>query len=530
MIVINGMPFEPKPGCEYLTDFQTVYHTGNRAGVKRFREMLLKDLWAFVYFGLRITPANHPFVVKACREVQEGPKSHTLDIWAREHFKSTIITLGETMQWILNEPNDTHVIMSYNRPTAVSFLRVIKYVFEYNDFLRQIFDDILYEKPKRQAFAWSEDSGIAVKRTTNQKECTVEAYGLIEGMPTARHYRRRVYDDIMTLDLAHNPDQIEKVKQAFDMSQNLGCENDFVRIVGTPYHHDDVLMYVANKQDEEGRQIFTIRKKPCTDDGTPNGKLVLISERRHKQLKTNKRMYRCQQLCDPTPVGLETLNSKDIKLIKPEDIPQRLYKFMSIDPAGQSSSSKQDAWAIIVVGVDPYRDDIGASNVYILDAVIKQMDLIEAMTAICDMYVRNGRILRVGVEKVGMMTMEVHVAKALAAKGRRISIEKGNLQLLRPAGRAKDLRIEQNLCWPLSNGKVYMSTAVHQEAKERLKVEMEKFPFWHDDGIDCLAYVWDMLKDYNFQKRNDEVQQSKTLWERIGREEHEYPKYGWMGI
>jgi hypothetical protein len=27
---------------------------------------------------------------------------------------------------------------------------------------------------------------------------------------------------------------------------------------------------------------------------------------------------------------------------------------------------------------------------------------------------------------------------------------------------------------------------------------MEKFPYWHDDALDALAYLYDMIQNYKF--------------------------------
>ena len=42
------------------------------------------------------------------------------------------------------------------------------------------------------------------------------------------------------------------------------------------------------------------------------------------------------------------------------------------------------------------------------------------------------------------------------------------------------------------------STNVPSGYRERLKSEMDKFPYWHDDGIDASSYLYDIMKDYNF--------------------------------
>ena len=55
------------------------------------------------------------FAFERCREVERSPDGH-LDLWAREHFKSSIITFGKTIQDILNDPEMTFGIFSHTRP------------------------------------------------------------------------------------------------------------------------------------------------------------------------------------------------------------------------------------------------------------------------------------------------------------------------------------------------------------------------------------------------------------------------------
>jgi hypothetical protein len=497
------MEFVPRPDCKYKYDYEAIFRDiaqGELPEKETFRSLILNDLWFIVYFIMEIPVANHPFVVNQCKVVEEGPKSHTLDVWAREHFKSTIITTAETVQAILRNPECTTAIFSFKKPAADKFLDAIRKTLE-KETLIKLFPEILYEKPDTQAPVWSLQSGIRVKRrSTSRRENTVEAFGLVEGMPTGGHYDRRIYDDIETADLAKSPDQLNMCFSQLEYSEFLGVDGGIVRIIGTYYNHAGPLVRIQNKKDKEGNFIYTTRVVPGSDDGTASGKPVLVSAQRWRELQAGEH-FNQQILCDPTPAYDRNLASEYLRPIERRFIPNDLLKFMLIDPAGdQSTQSGEDSWAMGVFGVERSSDEIGASNVYILDLEIsphKHSDAIEAATR---MYLRNGVIQALAIEKVGQSTAEIHVANALRAANRSVSVETGSLIILKPQGRKKEDRIVSALQWPLNNNKWFYAADVEISYVARLKDEMDKFPFWHDDGLDICAYLYDILKDYRFSR------------------------------
>lgn len=498
----NDMEFERLPGVEYYVPYWKLpgrVAAGEYGDVDLCRALCQQDLFWLIYFILGIKPANHGFVVQACTEVQDGPRSHTLDIWAREHFKSTIITIAETIQDILVNPEERICIFSHNKATALSFFRAIKFHLESNKTLKACFPDILYENPEREAFKWSEDSGLYVKRAGAYKEPTLSASGLIDGMPTGSHFTRRKYDDVETEALTYTPEITQKLKDAYDMSVNLGTDDGTVRVIGTFYDHNGLLCYLEDKKNADGTSLFTTRKKPATEGGELHGKAVLKSEERLSELRLNLQMFYSQQLCDPTPREARKLNPELLKFVRPDEVPENLVKVMTIDPAGSAKRSP-DAWGIFVLGIEPWIDDEGSADLYILDMVIESMDEATALKTVAEVYLRNQRISKVGVEKVGLSSVEIHVANTLRSRGILLTIEAGNLVALRPAGRRKEDRILQNLMWPVNNGKVKVLKSIPACYQGRLKLEMEKFPYWHDDGLDALAYAYDIYKDFRFWK------------------------------
>lgn len=503
MIEINGMKWEPLEGVTYQHDYAQIVREiaeGKYTERDGLRTLMQTDLWALVYFGLRIEVAHKPFVVAACAEVQDGPDTLTLDIWAREHFKTTILSVARTIQDLLNDPNMRICIFSYTKEAALAIFRNVKNHFEFNSFLKDLFSDII-PADRRDAVQWSED-GIVLKRSKILKEASLEAFGLVEGMPTGRHYDKLIYDDISVEAMARNPELMAKVKEKFDMSVFVGSEGSKLVVVGTFYDDNDPLVYIRSKVKPDGSPMFLTRYKPCTEDGTYTGRLVLISKERNEVLLSNRKTYATQMLCDPTPKEDITLHWNRVNFCALSKVPNNLFRFMLIDPAGDRKDKKKgDQWAIWLLGVEPFIQDIGLSRVFVLDGFLEVVDHDVGVAKVAEMYVRGGWIRQIAVEKVGASTAEIHIAGALRARGRSVTLENEMLTLVQPSGRSKEARISDNLAGLVKAGLFTITDGVPQAVQERLRFEFERFPNGrYDDGIDALAYLPDVLKKFPFPK------------------------------
>lgn len=525
-IAINDRVYDPGVHkAVYRHDYEAIFRDiadGKLPEIGAYRQLLLDDLFFMVCFGMGIEKANHPFVVQRCKDVQDGPVTDTLDVWARYHFKSVIITQAETIQYHLKHPDHCTGIHAYVRPAAKAFLRSIKNLLEQSDLLKACFPDVLWGNPSVEAPKWSEDDGLVFKRgSSSRKESTIEAWGLTEGMPTGRHFERNIFDDIETDDIKDSADMLDKVYSKFEMAGNLGTgsDQDVVRVIGTYYSHFGPIVRIGEKKYDDGSPMYHLRVIPGSVDGTKDGEPVLVEPKTWAKLKQSLH-FNSQQLCNPTPVTDIRLDKRYLKPIDPKFIPRDVFKFMVLDQAGGDETDKQskDLWSYAVIGVQPCLDDIGQSNIYLLDVEADKMSHSEGINGVVTMYLRNGIIQQMGVEKVGLSTTEIHISNALRSRGRRLSLDAGNLVLLKPSGRSKERRVEAALQWPLNNGKVFYSTDIPQRYIEAIREEMDKFPFFHVDILDAIAYVYDMIKDFHFHFIRDlHIEQDWNEYQEDGR-------------
>jgi hypothetical protein len=272
-------------------------------------------------------------------------------LWARAHGKTSIISVGGTIQEILCDPEITIAIFSATKLLAEAILGQIKNEFETNDALKAIFKDVLYENPRGEGpdgrpAKWSLERGITVKRRGKPKEATIQAHGLIDGQPTGRHFDLHVYDDIVTQDYLEER-QLKKTIERFELADNLGTRHGVRKwIVGTRYHFADAYAHILEKR------IAKPRIYPATEDGTLGGRLVLLSPENWERIKRDQSMktVSAQMLLNPIAAGEATFLAQ--WLVSYEVLPSLLNVYILVDPSkGKGVRSDRTAVAVRFIAV-----------------------------------------------------------------------------------------------------------------------------------------------------------------------------------
>ena len=444
------------------------------------RELCKHDLFFLLYWVCGRKDMGRQWILDRCREVEESPDGY-IDLWARYHYKSSIITFGKCIQDILNDPDTTIGIFSYSRPIAKPFLRQIKVEFETNERLKALFPDILYLNPKSESPKWSEDDGIIVRRRSNPKEATVEAWGLVEGQCTGKHFRVRVYDDIVVRDSVTTPEMIKKTTAAWEDSLNLGVENGAVRYAGTRWHYLDTYKEIMD------RNAAIPRIYPGTDDGTEYGRAVLWDQAWLEKMRDQMGVYgfSCQVLLKPVAREDQRFMPEWIKYW-PAYYFHNLNRYILVDPANEKQK-RSDYTVMVVFGTG------SDNNYYIISMLRDRMNLTERANALIRLH-QEYRPIRVGYQKYGIESDIQFIEQRMKEDNYRFSIVPLGGKL------SKADRIERLV--PLfQTGRVYLPESCirvnyegRQEDLAKVFINEEYIPYpqvRHDDILDCMQRMTD---------------------------------------
>lgn len=451
-----------------------------RERVTAWRTLAKNDLFFLLVYVLGVSFANNQWVLDRCREFQENPYGY-LDLWARGHFKSTIITYAHTIFEIINNPEITTGIFSHKLPIARAFVIQIKNTLETNSLLKALYPDIFYADPKKESPKWTEDK-ICVKRKSTRKEMTVEACGVVEGQPTGMHYDRLKYDDLVTLESVNTPEQILKTTAAFQMSLNLGSADAKRIMIGTFYAYNDTY----NELIKQGAVIPRIY--PAMTDPTDFETSVFLppEELKKKRVEMGAATFGTQMLLDPSIANNRYFMPEWLKYYDGSGA-ETMNRYIIVDPAS-SKDKKSDYTVMIVLG---FGQD---GNYYIIDGIRDRLNLSERtnwLFRLVDMYRPNS----VWYESYGQQADREHIEAEMNLRHYRFNINRlgGNI--------AKKQRIER--LQPLfEQGKIFLPTrlpmiTVDGEIKDFTQVFIEdeylKYPAVnHDDMIDALARLFDI--------------------------------------
>lgn len=480
------IPFERYP--EVMARLLELDETSRRG---HLRNLCRTDLYFLLRYVLNRPDVEHPWLFERCREVQQNPNGF-LDLWSREHYKSTIITFAKNVQDILASHGEdplpewggrevTIGIFSHTRNIAKDFVQQIRAEFENNTMLRGLFPDIIWDKPDRQAPHWS-NTEITVKRQGNPRESTVEGWGLVDGQPTGKHFLILNYDDVVTRDSVTTPDMIQKTTKAWEESLNLGTTNGGLkRYIGTRWHYNDTYRTILERGAAQKRLY------PATHDGEFTGTPVFwTQEQLNDKIREMGPQTAAAQLMQ-NPGADEKFGFKREWLRYYDNRSGAgMNKYLLCDPANaKKRDSDRTAIAVIGLGQD--------MNFYLLDLIIDRLNLEERATAIMLLH-RTWKPLFTGYERYGKDSDIQHIEYLQEQQNYRFDITEiggkmdkhDRIARLQPDHRAKRWFYPKELFRRMSTGET-------QDMIERYLIEeYDAYPAGYFDTLDVLSRIYDV--------------------------------------
>lgn len=416
----------------------------------------------------------------------------------RGTFKSSVVTIGFTLQCILNDPDWRILIDSETYSKSKNFLAEIKNHLESNKKFREVYFTIYGAYPdsdrKNPSVRWKDNEIDLSCRTRGTKEASFTVSGVdksINGM----HFDLIVGDDLHSETNVTNSEQIEKVIQHYKLMLALLDPGRFLIIIGTRWHYFDMYQHLFDK--EEFRFNFYVRKS-INNDGT-----YLFPERLTKQYLADQRrtlgsyLYSCQYM--NTPVDDEDATFKQSYMITRkwelvENIPINWY--MSVDPSSEGTKGQSDYAAIIVAGLD------ALANLYVRHVTRRKMKYDELINQIFNVYLEY-KPKEIVIETIASAN-SIQYMLSQEQKRRGIFLP---IKYISGRNTNKEVRIEA-----LQPYYAY-GRAIHVlECPQRSDLEDELIAFpkgQNDDAIDSLATILEVARPARPTRDPEEAQKRK---------------------
>lgn len=318
----------------------------------------------------------------------------------RGTYKTTYVTICNSIKRLLKDPNDTILIANQVWNNSRKMLHAIKLHLEFNEKLTQAYG-------RFRSNVWSRDWIDIAQRTdyiTNAKQPSINTAGL-ETAITSQHPKLIILDDIGGPENVTTSEQKQKVIDYIDRAIPLAGKYGELVLIGTFWASDDWYKYVIDKwlprKDWDGRDLFAVLTMAIEDE---QGNLAHPSVHDHETIAMFKETmdsfsFACQYMLNPVAAGNTLIDRNDVLLYQNLDR-KDFDVYMTIDPA--ISLDRKKCWTGIVCGIPSYPNTLfidEASRWKLLPS-----DLVTKVLEIVDRYKDPSgktRVRIIGVEDAG---------------------------------------------------------------------------------------------------------------------------------
>ena len=409
----------------------------------------------------------------------------------RGTFKTSVVTIGFTLQYFLHDPNIRILLDSETYAKSKAFLAEIKGHLESNEKYREVFKTIHGVYPnegRKKELLWTDSKLNLACRNKPRKEPSLDCGG-IDITKNSMHYDLIICDDLHSQTNVTNKEQIDNVKNHWKLSYSLLDPGKPMIIIGTRWHFDDLYQLIL---DEHRDEFNILIRQAIKKDGKAYFPTVLplptLAKIKNKQGSAH---FSKQYMNEPIDDETATFKHKDFHRRKWEevkDIPMNWV--LAIDPSYMGEYS--DFAAFVLAGMDYQR------NLYVRHITRQKMtysDIINETFRLYTLYQPK----RVAIETVGAQkSIMYEFVNEQKRRGTWLPIEEVKQRTI-----SKEERIKA-LAPFYEYGHVFHINECPQ--LDDLEYELLKFPFGkNDDVADAFATSLEFLSAPNklARQRND---------------------------
>jgi predicted phage terminase large subunit-like protein len=394
----------------------------------------------------------------------------------RGTFKSSIVTIGFTLQYVLNDPDARILIDSETYGKSKNFLAEIKGHLEGNPKYRAIFKQIHGNFPdsnrKDSSIRWTDAAVDLSCRTKVKKESSISCSGVdrsINGM----HFDLIIEDDLHSEKNVTNKEQIQQVIDHRQLANSLldpGCPKI---TIGTRWDFQDAYNDVLSRQ----RASYNIMVRKAIED---DGKLFFPERLTQKFLDEQRRdqgayIFSCQYFNNPVDDETATFKHSYFKKIKWDLVEDKPINWcIAVDPSMEGPYS--DYAAFVLAGLD------ADQNLYVRNIHRSKMNYAGIISLLFDWNQRYSP-RRMALETIATQS---NISYMLLAEQKQRSIWLP-IKEIKSRSSSKEDRIRA-LAPYYEYGRVFHVEECNQ--LEDLEYELTHFPKGaNDDVIDALATI-----------------------------------------
>jgi predicted phage terminase large subunit-like protein len=435
-------------------------------------------------------------------------KNLLLLLMPRGTFKSSVVTIGFTLQLILNEPNVRVLIDSETFSKSKAFLREIMDHLVGNEKYREVFRAIHGMYPfetKSKMKLWTDSEIILPCRNAPKKEPTISCAG-IDVTKNGMHYDLIICDDLHSEKNVTNKEQIQQVIDHYKLAFSLLDPGKPMIVIGTRWDYNDLYQHILDFEAED----FNILKKSAYN---PDGSLLFPEVLSEKELDKIRRrqglgIFSKQYLNEPVSDENATFKRDYIHRISWAEVEGRpINWYLLVDPSytdPRSSGNYSDYAGFILAGMDYMRE------LYVRHIVRKKMTYSEIINTIFDIYTnpkfRDIKNMKIILEVIGTKSLSYELVNEQKRRNTWLPVQE-----IRSQAKSKEERIR-------GLAPLYENHLVHHIKEcpqiEELEYELLHFPSGrHDDIIDPFANILEFASPPNV--KSYEEQGSKPSSKRL---------------